>query len=80
LRATPRANPYTSGRRQQAGQLVLCIDPSMNLATAAPNHFTLLDVSDGSRQVKMNRATLYFQLSVVWLVILAGGLAFLWFK
>jgi hypothetical protein len=28
----------------------------------------------------MKRDTLYFQLSVVWLVILAGGLAYLWFR
>ena len=28
----------------------------------------------------MKRDTLYFRLSLVWLVILAGGLAFLWFR
>jgi hypothetical protein len=28
----------------------------------------------------MKRDTLYFQLSVVWLVILAGGLVYLWFR
>jgi hypothetical protein len=28
----------------------------------------------------MKHDTLYFQHSVVWLVILAGGLAYLWFR
>jgi len=55
--------------------------PRLDLNQATKARLTLNQIAPiGWSAGPMNRLTFYFRISLIWLVILAGGLAFLWFR
>lgn len=55
--------------------------PRLDLNQATKVRLTLNQIAPiGWSAGPMNRLTFYFRISLIWLVILAGGLAFLWFR
>jgi hypothetical protein len=75
--------PATKGHRKSTiFYFYISITPCHGLIKikATKARLTLDQIAPIGWECWMKRDTLYFVLSVVWLVILAGGLEFFWFK